>query len=207
MTATRRQRTGEEIVDHLHLRAKAEDGIRALLQLMGDDPSRDGLKRTPHRVVKAMLEMSTPPLPDAPGELLATKFDCKQVDQMVTVGGVPFTSLCEHHLSPFTGRAWIAYLPTDGFVVGLSKLPRVLDYYAARPQVQERLAQQVTAALVEHVGPDAACVLDGVHSCMATRGACKPGAVMRSTSLMGRFRDEPSTRAEFLHVVGTVTCP
>lgn len=205
MTATARtRRTGEQIVDHLKLRAKAEDGIRALLTLMGDDPTRDGLKRTPHRVVKAMLEMSTPPIPDHPGELLATKFDCKQVDQMVTVGGVPFTSLCEHHLSPFTGRAWIAYLPTDGFVVGLSKLPRVLDYYARRPQVQERLAQQVTDALVEHVGPDAACVLDGIHSCMATRGAMKPGAVMRSSSLTGKFRDDPAVRAEFLAMVGTV---
>lgn len=203
-TTTRRKPRGEQIVDHLKLRAKAEDGIRALLQLMGDDPTRDGLKRTPHRVVKAMLEMSTPPLPDAPGELLATKFDCKQVDQMVTVGGVSYTSLCEHHLSPFTGKAWIAYLPTDGFVVGLSKLPRVLDYYAARPQVQERLAQQVTDALVEHVGPDAACVLDGVHSCMATRGAMKPGAVMRSSSLTGKFRDDPAVRAEFMAMVGTV---
>jgi GTP cyclohydrolase IA len=123
---------------------------------------------------------------------------------MVTVGGVPFTSLCEHHLSPFTGRAWIAYLPTDGFVVGLSKLPRLLDHYARRPQVQERLAQQVTASLVEHVGPDAACVLDGVHTCMSTRGAMKPGAVMRSSSLTGKFRDDPAVRAEFLAMVGTV---
>jgi GTP cyclohydrolase IA len=197
-------RTGDASLDRLRLRATAEDGVRAMLRLMGDDPARDGLKRTPHRVVKAMLEMTTPPLPDDPGELLATKFDCKQVDQMVTVGGVSFTSLCEHHLSPFTGRAWIAYLPSDGFVVGLSKLPRVLDYYAARPQVQERLAQQVTAALVEHVGPDAACVLDGVHSCMSTRGARKPGAVMRSSSLTGKFRDDPAVRAEFLAMVGTV---
>lgn len=184
--------------------AVAEAGVRALLQLIGDDPDRDGLQRTPYRVVKAMREQCTPPVPLLPGELLATKFDCKQVDQMVTVGGIPFTSLCEHHLSPFTGKAWIAYLPTDGFVVGISKLPRLLDYYAHRPQVQERLAQQVTAALVEHVGPDAACVLDGVHTCMSTRGANKPGAVMRSSSLTGKFRDDPAVRAEFLSMVGTV---
>lgn len=182
----------------------AEAGVRALLTLMGDNPDRDGLVRTPYRVVKAMREAATPPSALGPAELLATTFDCKGVDQMVTVGAIPFTSLCEHHLSPFTGKAWIAYLPTAGHVVGLSKLPRVLDYYARRPQVQERLAQQVTDALVEHIGPDAACVLDGVHTCMSTRGACKPGAVMRSTSLTGRFRDEPGTRAEFLAMVGTV---
>lgn len=182
----------------------AEAGVRALLTLMGDDPERDGLQRTPYRVVKAMREAATPPSPLLPEELLGTRFDCKQVDQMVTVGGIPFTSLCEHHLSPFTGKAWIAYLPTDGFVVGLSKLPRLLDYYARRPQVQERLAQQVTAALVEHVGVDAACVLDGVHTCMSTRGAMKPGAVMRSSSLTGKFRDDPAVRAEFLSMVGTV---
>lgn len=186
------------------LLAAAEAGVRAMLQLMGEDPDRDGLQRTPYRVVKAMREHCTPPSPLQPAELLATKFDCKQVDQMVTVGGVPFTSLCEHHLSPFTGRAWIAYLPTDGYVVGLSKLPRLLDHYARRPQVQERLAQQVTDALVEHVGPDAACVLDGVHTCMSTRGAMKPGAVMRSSSLTGKFRDDPAVRAEFLAMVGTV---
>lgn len=196
--------TGEQLAHTDHLRATAENGIRAMLELMGDDPARDGLKRTPYRVVKAMLEMTTPPIPALPAELLGTKFDCDDVDQMVTVGGVRFTSLCEHHLSPFTGTAWIAYLPHGGQVVGLSKLPRVLDHYAARPQVQERLAQQVTSALVEHVGPDAACVLDGVHSCMSTRGACKPGAVMRSSSLTGKFRDDPAVRAEFLAMVGTV---
>lgn len=186
------------------LMAAAEAGIRALLQLMGDDPDRDGLARTPYRVVKAMREATTPPHTLEPGELLATKFDCKGVDQMVTVGAVPFQSLCEHHLAPFTGRAWIAYLPTGGSVVGLSKLPRLLDYYAARPQVQERLAQQVTDALIQHVAPDTACVLDGVHTCMTLRGACKPGAVMRASSLTGKFRDDPAVRAEFLAMVGTV---
>lgn len=186
------------------LTAAAEAGIRALLQLMGQDPDRDGLLRTPHRVVKAMREAATPPHDFTPAELLGTKFDCKGVDQMVTVGSIAFRSLCEHHLSPFTGKAWIAYLPTGGSVVGLSKLPRLLDYYAARPQVQERLAQQVTDALVEHVTPDTACVLDGVHTCMSTRGACKPGAVMRSSSLTGKFRDDPAVRAEFLAMVGTV---
>lgn len=191
--------------DTTELRATAEAGIRAMLRLMGEDPDRDGLARTPYRVVKAMVEMSTPPVPLTPAELLATRFDCKNVDQMVTVGGVPFTSLCEHHLSPFTGHAWIAYLPTDGHVVGLSKLPRLLDHYAARPQVQERLVQQVTDALVEHVGPDAACLIDGTHTCMSVRGARKHGAIMRSASLTGRFRDEPGTRAEFMSMVGTVS--
>jgi GTP cyclohydrolase I len=187
------------------LRDTAEAGVRALLQLMGEDPDRDGLARTPARVVKSMLEMTTPRHAATPGDLLSVTFDCKGVDQMVTVGAVAFTSLCEHHLSPFTGRAWIAYLPTGGKVVGLSKLPRLLDYYAARPQVQERLAQQVTDAIGEHLSPNAACVLDGVHTCMSVRGACKPGASMRSTSLTGRFKDHAPTRAEFLAMVGPVS--
>lgn len=190
--------------DDTTLTAAAEAGIRALLHLMGQDPDRDGLQRTPHRVIKAMREATTPPHPHTPEELLSTQFDCKGVDQMVTVGSIPFTSLCEHHLAPFTGKAWIAYLPTGGSVVGLSKLPRLLDYYAARPQVQERLAQQVTDALTEHVTPDTACVLDGTHTCMTVRGASKPGTVMRSSSLTGKFRDHPAVRAEFLAMVGTV---
>jgi len=182
----------------------AQQGIRALLHLMGDNPDREGLVRTPDRVITALLEATTSPSSNTPDQLLSITFEAKDVDQMVTVGHISFTSVCEHHLSPFTGTAWIAYLPTKGRVVGLSKLPRLLDHYARRPQLQERLAQQVTDAITTHLAPDAACVLDGVHTCMTTRGARKPGAVMRSTSLTGKFRDDPAVRAEFLAMVGTV---
>lgn len=189
---------------HADLRHTAENGIRALLQLMGDDPDREGLRRTPHRVINALLEATHPPHPATPAELLATTFEATHIDQMVTVGHIPFTSLCEHHLAPFTGTAWIAYLPTGNRVVGLSKLPRLLDHYAARPQLQERLAQQVTTAITTHLAPDAACVIDGTHTCMTTRGARKPGAVMRSTSLTGKFRHDAAVRAEFLRMTGAV---
>lgn len=183
------------------LREQAEHGITALLQLMGQDPGRDGLARTPSRVVQALLDLTTPPGP-TPADLLAVQFEAKNVDQMVTVGPVEFSSLCEHHLLPFHGTAWIAYLPTHGRIVGLSKLPRLLDHYAAAPQVQERLAQQVTDAIGEHLGADAACVIDAAHTCMTVRGAHKPAARMRSASLTGRFRDHQATRAELQAAIG-----
>lgn len=184
------------------LRAQAMDGVRAALTLMGEDPDRDGLVRTPHRVVKAWLEMTEPTGP-TPEELLSVTFDCKNVDQMVTVGPIPFTSMCEHHLMPFTGAGYISYLPTFGRVVGLSKLPRLLDYFSTRPQVQERIAQQVTDAITEWLAPDAACVLDASHTCMSVRGARKEGTVMRSASLTGKYR-ETEVRQELFSSIGPV---
>lgn len=185
------------------LRVEAEAGVAALIQLIGDDPTRDGLGRTPARVVQAVLDMCTPAGPD-PAALLAVQFDANNVDEMVTVGPIDFTSVCEHHLMPFTGQAWIGYLPTGGKIVGLSKLPRLLDWYASRLQVQERLVQQVTGAISEHLRADAACVIDAAHGCMTNRGAKKSGALMRTTSLTGRFRDQPETRAEFMSMIGPI---
>lgn len=193
----------KELADYRNmLRAQAMDGVRAALTLMGEDPDRDGLLRTPARVVKAWIEMSQPTGP-TPQELLTVTFDCKNVDQMVTVGPIPFTSMCEHHLMPFTGVGYISYLPTSGQVVGLSKLPRLLDYFATRPQVQERIAQQVTDAIGEWLAPDAACVLDATHTCMTTRGARKEGTVMRSASLTGLYRDT-EVRQELFAAIGPV---
>lgn len=185
--------------------AAARAGIRSLLTLMGEDPDREGLADTPDRVIRAMLELTA--ARPGPAELLHVQFGCPDVDQMIAVGPIPLVSLCEHHLLPFTGTAWVAYIPEPGRVVGLSKLARLVDWAAGRAQVQERMVQQITAAMVEHLAPDAACVVDATHSCMTTRGVRKVGAVMRTASLTGRFRTQPDTRAEFLATVGPVRSP
>lgn len=176
----------------------AESGIRELIALV-DDARRPGLVDTPKRAVRAFMELATPKGP-GPAELLARQFpgECTP-DQMIAVGPIPFVSLCEHHLLPFTGTAHIAYLPEGGRIVGLSKIPRLLDWYAARLQVQERLTEQVVEALMEHLQPQgAACAIEAVHSCMSLRGVRKTGASMRTTKLTGPFMDDPATRSEFL---------
>lgn len=193
--------TLEERLDHygipVHDQDLAQAGVRALLRLMGDDPARSGLRDTPKRVVKAMREMAESP--GDPSELLAVSFDDVGPEgQMVAVGPVEFVSLCEHHLLPFTGHAWIAYIPT-GSVVGLSKLPRLLEHFARRPQVQERLTRQITEALDEHVSGSkgSACVITATHSCASSRGVRKV-APMTTSSLTGAFVDDGVTRAEFM---------
>lgn len=177
------------------LTAEAARGIRALLTLIGDDPQRDGLLDTPDRVVRAMVEM-TRGLRGNAAELLSTTFDVGS-DEMVVVTGIEFVSLCEHHLLPFTGHAAVGYLPSER-VVGLSKLARLVDLYARRPQVQERMTRQITDALDAHLpSSGSACVLVASHSCMSCRGVRKTASMVTS-SLTGSFRDEPATRAEFL---------
>lgn len=186
-------------LDPALLRAEAESGVRALLALMGEDPDRDGLTETPARMVKAWLELAE--APGDPATLLGKVFSdvAYPTDELVAVGPVPFTSICEHHLLPFTGTAWIAYLPSERGVVGLSKLPRLLDHYAKRPQVQERLTTQVADALVAHLEPEAAaCVVHATHTCMSLRGVQKQGSVMVTSVLRGRFKTDPAMRAEFL---------
>lgn len=176
----------------------AEDGVRALLRLMGEDPTRTGLADTPARVVKAYLELA-----DRPGdvaELLGRQFEDGPKDgEMVTVRGIEFVSICEHHLLPFVGTATIAYIPASDRIVGLSKLPRLLHHFARRPQVQERLTGQVTAAIEEHLDTHgAACRIEATHECMSLRGVRAQDAAMVTTSLTGRFLENPATRAEFL---------
>jgi GTP cyclohydrolase I len=171
--------------------AQALVGVEALLRLMGEDPERPGLRGTPLRVVKAYLEMAA--RPGDPGHDLAVVFaDIEHPDTPVVVGPIPFVSLCEHHLLPFTGEAWVSYVPSLGRVVGLSKLPRTVRHFAARPQVQERLTQQIADALSEHLDPaGVGVVVRGDHSCMSLRGSKATGARMETSELRGALSRNP----------------
>jgi GTP cyclohydrolase I len=177
--------------------AQALVGIEALLRLMGEDPTRPGLVGTPARVVRAYLEMAS--RPGDPGHDLAVVFaDIDHPNTPVVVGPIPFVSLCEHHLLPFTGEAWVSYVPSLGRVVGLSKLPRTVHHFAARPQVQERLTQQIADALSDHLDPSGVgVVIRGDHTCMSLRGARTLGARMETTDLRGSLSTNPF-RSQFL---------
>ena len=169
----------------------AQNGVRALLALMGEDPGRPGLIDTPARVVRAYLEIAG--RPGDPGADLAIVFpDVKHPGSPVIVGPIPFVSLCEHHLLPFTGSAWVSYVPNADRVVGLSKLPRTVAHYAGRPQVQERLTGQIADALSEHLDPLGVGVLiRGEHTCMSLRGSRTPGALMETSDLRGTLSTDP----------------
>lgn len=170
-------------------------GVRAMLRLAGED-ARPGTAKTPRRFLDAWLELTA--RPDDPAELLRITFDgLGEVDQMVGTE-VEFGSTCEHHLMPFTGTAWVAYIPNGGRVVGLSKLGRLVDHYAQRPQVQERLTGQVTGAMDKYLEPlGSACLIRAHHTCASLRGV-KKRMVMTTSSLTGPFRTNQSAREEFL---------
>jgi GTP cyclohydrolase I len=174
---------------------RATDAVVQLLRHIGEDPTRDGLVDTPARVVRALTEM-TRGYYDDPAEILARTFDIT-CDEMVVVRRVPFASLCEHHLLRFAGHATVAYIPGDR-VVGLSKLARLVDCFAHRLQVQERMTGQIADAIVEHLDPvGAGVIVTAAHSCMADRGVGK-AADMVTSALRGAMRNEPSARAELL---------
>jgi GTP cyclohydrolase I len=177
-------------------------GVRALLRLAGRDPDEPGIVDTPARVLRAWSEQTS--APGDPAQLLAVQFpDAAQYDQMIAVGPVPFASVCEHHLLPFTGHAWVAYIPNGKGVVGLSKLARLVEHYARRPQIQERLTAQIADALVEHLDPvGAGCVVRASHTCMTLRGVRKDGALMTTSAIHGELKDQPAARAEFMALVG-----
>jgi GTP cyclohydrolase I len=163
---------------------------------VGEDPDREGLLKTPNRVARAYGELMAG-LQDDPRRHLKTVFN-ERYDEVVLLRNIEFNSLCEHHLLPFTGKAHVAYLP-DGKVVGLSKLARLVEGFARRPQVQERLTTQVADALMDELSPiGAACVVEATHTCMTIRGAKKVGAVMVTSALRGIFKENASSRAEIL---------
>jgi GTP cyclohydrolase IA len=175
---------------------RLERAVREILIAVGEDPDREGLVQTPNRVARAYAEMLGG-LKSDPRQYLRTVFT-ERYDEVVLLRDIEFHSMCEHHLLPFTGRAHVAYLP-DGKVVGLSKLARLVDGFAHRPQVQERLTTQIADAMMEELNPmGAACVIEATHTCMTIRGAHKPGSVMVTSALRGIFRKNPSSRNEII---------
>jgi GTP cyclohydrolase I len=178
------------------LKAEAEKGIRALLESIGENPDREGLLETPKRVVKAYAQM-TEGYNISIQDILGVTFDVGNVDEMIIVRNIDFVSLCEHHLLPFTGTATVAYVPKNR-VVGLSKIARLVDAYARRLQVQERLTTQITTALDQFLDTQgSAALIKGSHACMSCRGVRKAGAEMVTSSLTGVFR-EAEARNEFI---------
>ncbi len=177
-----------------------EDAVAAILRGIGEDPSREGLVKTPERVAKS-LAFLTSGADKTMADVLNGAVFTETYDQMVLVKDIEFYSLCEHHLLPFFGKAHIAYLPA-GRVVGLSKLPRLLEVYARRLQVQERLTQQVAAAIQEALRPRGVAVLiEGAHFCMMMRGVEKQSSKTVTSALLGEFRDSAALRNEFFAAV------
>ena len=181
--------------------ASLTDAVRTLLTEIGEDPSREGLVRTPERVRRMYDELTAGYHVD-PDALLNGACFSVDYDEMVVVRDIEFFSLCEHHLLPFTGRAHVGYLP-KGRVVGLSKIPRIVDMYAQRLQVQERLTVQVADFLMERLEPKGvACVIEATHLCTMMRGVKKQEATMVTSSMTGTFRRDARTRAEFMGLIG-----
>ena len=176
-----------------------KDAVRTILKAVGEDPDRPGLKETPRRVAHMYMEMFAGLHVD-PQRHLQVTFP-ESYDEMVLVKDIPFTSMCEHHLLPFSGVAHVAYIP-DGKVTGLSKLARVVEEVARRPQVQERMTQQIADLICEHLSTHGvACVIRAEHSCMSIRGIKKPGSQTVTSALRGIFKDSQSTRAEFMSLI------
>ena len=181
--------------------ARAEAAVRELLLAVGEDPTRHGLQDTPARVARAFREMFAGLYTD-PDSVLETTFDEKH-DELVLVKNIPMYSTCEHHLVSFHGVAHVGYIPgDDGRVTGLSKLARVVDLYAKRPQVQERLTSQVADAVMRKLKPRGVIVvMEAEHLCMAMRGVRKPGATTTTSAVRGQFKTDKASRAEALELI------
>jgi GTP cyclohydrolase I len=182
--------------------ARIEKAVREILVAIGEDPDRDGLQRTPTRVAEMYAEIFSG-LHEDPARHLVTTFEANH-DEMVLVRDIPLYSNCEHHLTPFHGRAHVAYIPgEDGRITGLSKIARLVDGFAKRPQVQERLTTDIADALVHALQPRGAFVLiEAEHLCMSMRGVRKPGALTVTSAVRGLFKDNPATRAEVMALLG-----
>ena len=184
-------------------RAEAEAAIRVMLLWAGDDPDREGLRDTPARVVRSYEEFFKGYEED-PEALLARTFEeTEGYDEMVVLRDIRVESHCEHHMVPIIGRVHVAYMPGTR-VVGISKLARVVDAYARRFQIQEKLTAQIANTIQEVLQPrGVAVVIEAAHQCMTTRGIHKPGVTMVTSRMLGAFRDDPTTRREFLAMIGT----
>lgn len=173
-----------------------EDAVVRLLEWMGEDPAREGLRDTPKRVVKAMREMSDGLRID-PRSVLGTVFN-EACDEMVVVRNLRYSSMCEHHLLPFTGTATVGYVP-NGRIIGLSKIPRLVNVFAKRPQVQERMTAQIADTLMDVLAPrGVGVVLKGHHSCMGCRGVKQPDGEMITSAMRGIMKEDPRARSELL---------
>jgi GTP cyclohydrolase IA len=188
--------------EHRPSRAEAEQAVRTLLRWAGDDPTREGLIGTPGRVARAFEEWFAGYDRDPVDYLQRTFEEVENYDEMVVLRDIRFESHCEHHLAPIIGRAHIGYLPS-GRVVGISKLARVVELYAKRLQIQEKMTAQIANSIEEVLQPEGvAVVLEATHQCMTTRGVHKSGVTMVTSRMLGAFRDNPSTRREFLTLIG-----
>ncbi|MCC7251222.1 GTP cyclohydrolase I FolE [Hyphomicrobium sp.] len=182
-------------------REEAEAAVRTLLRWAGDNPERDGLLETPERVAKAFEEYFRGYKDDPEAILQKTFEETEGYDEMIVLRGIRFESHCEHHLAPIIGRAWVGYIP-NGRVVGISKLARVVEAYAKRLQIQEKMTAQIANAIESALAPQGvAVVLKAEHHCMTTRGIHKPGTDMVTSRMLGIFRDSAITRQEFLSMI------
>jgi GTP cyclohydrolase IA len=200
-------RSGHEphVVSDLPSRQEAEDAVRILLRWAGDDPDREGLRDTPARYVTAFDEWFAGYGSD-PSEILARTFEeVEGYDEMVVLRNVRFESHCEHHIAPIIGRAHVAYLP-DRRVVGISKLARLVDAFAKRLQIQEKMTAQIANTLNDVLQPKGVgVVIEASHGCMTTRGIHKSGLTMVTSQMIGAFREHDTTRREFLAAIGNPT--
>jgi GTP cyclohydrolase IA len=182
-------------------RNEVEEAVKTIIRWSGDDPARDGLLETPARVTKAFEEWFRGYGQDPEAILNKTFEEIEGYDEMIVLRSIRFESHCEHHMAPIIGRAWVAYIP-NGRVVGISKLARVVDAYAKRLQIQEKMTAQIANTIQEVLQPQGvAVVLKAEHHCMTTRGVHKPGTDMVTSRMLGVFRDNPITRHEFLAMV------
>ncbi|MDH5188092.1 MAG: GTP cyclohydrolase I FolE [Rhodospirillaceae bacterium] len=184
-------------------RDEAEQAVRTLIQWAGDDPEREGLLDTPARVVRAYEEYFQGYNAD-PEEILKRTFEeVEGYDEMVLLKDIRFESHCEHHMAPIIGKAHVAYLPKNR-VVGISKLARVVELYAQRLQIQEKMTAQVAGAINDVLQPDGvAVIIEAAHQCMTCRGVHKPGVTMVTSKMLGAFRENQATRREFLSMVSS----
>jgi GTP cyclohydrolase IA len=184
-------------------RAEAEEAVRTLIRWAGDDPEREGLLGTPDRIVRAYQEFFSG-YDEDPVALLSRTFEQTDgYDEIVVLKDIRFESHCEHHIAPIIGKVHVAYLPNNR-VVGISKLARLVDVYAKRLQIQEKMTSQIANTLDEVLQPKGvAVVIEAAHQCMTTRGVHKPGVTMVTSRMLGAFRDDPSSRREVLAMIGT----
>ena len=181
-------------------REKIETAVRDILEAIGEDPDREGLRETPNRVARMYEEVFSGLSEDAHTHLKL--FNEPGNDEMVVVRDIPLYSMCEHHLLPFVGKAHIAYIPEDGRIIGLSKLARIVNVYAKRPQVQERLTTQIADFLYDELGAKSvAVIIEAEHLCMTMRGAKAAGAVTQTSALRGAARSDARTRSEVMSLL------